>query len=47
VRKGSQPTTTSYDYRPYKVGNIEDVNVPNPAAGTWYVMLGATPATPA
>jgi len=39
VRLGSQPTTTSYDYRPYKIGNNETVTVPNPTAGTWYVML--------
>ena len=26
VRRGSQPTTTSYDYRPYKVGNNETVD---------------------
>lgn len=39
VRRGSQPTTTSYDYRPYKVGNNETVTVENPAAGTWYIML--------
>jgi hypothetical protein len=39
VRRGALPTTTSYDYRPYKVGNEETVNVSNPTAGTWYVML--------
>ncbi|MCU0916500.1 MAG: PPC domain-containing protein, partial [Planctomycetes bacterium] len=39
VRRGTQPTTTSYDYRPYKVGNEETVDVNNPAAGTWYIML--------
>jgi uncharacterized membrane protein len=39
VRKGSLPTTTSYDYRPYKVGNNETVDVNNPAAATWYIML--------
>jgi len=39
VRRNSQPTTTSYDYRPYKVGNNETVTVESPAAGTWYIML--------
>ncbi len=39
VRRGAQPTTTSYDYRPYKVGNNETVQVDNPASGTWYIML--------
>ncbi|MGE5296693.1 MAG: PPC domain-containing protein, partial [Solirubrobacterales bacterium] len=39
VRRGSQPTTSSYDYRPYKVGNNETVTVENPTAGTWYIML--------
>jgi hypothetical protein len=39
VKRGSLPTTTSYDYRPYKVGNNETVDVNDPAAGTWYIML--------
>ncbi len=39
VRRDSEPTTTSYDYRPYKIGNEETVTVGKPAAGTWYVML--------
>ncbi len=39
VRLGAQPTTTSYDYRPYKVGNNETVDVNDPAGGTWYIML--------
>ncbi len=39
VKRGSLPTTTSYDYRPYKVGNNETVDVNNPASGTWYIML--------
>jgi hypothetical protein len=39
VRRGSQPTTSSYDYRPYKVGNNETVTVANPTAGTWYILL--------
>jgi hypothetical protein len=39
VKRGSLPTTTSYDYRPYKVGNNETVEVDNPASGTWYIML--------
>jgi len=39
VRRGALPTTTSYDYRPYKVGNEETVAVSSPAAGTWYIML--------
>jgi hypothetical protein len=39
VRRGSKPTLTSYDYRPYLIGNDETVEVADPAAGTWYVML--------
>ncbi len=39
VRKNTEPTTTTYDYRPYKVGNNETVSVENPEAGTWYIML--------
>ncbi|MBN2133416.1 MAG: pre-peptidase C-terminal domain-containing protein [Sedimentisphaerales bacterium] len=41
VRKGAAPTTTTYDYRPYKVGNNETVVVENPQAGTWHIMLKA------
>ncbi len=39
VKYGSQPTTSSYDYRPYLTGNNETVTVSNPAAGDWYIML--------
>ena len=39
VRRGSLPTITAYDYRPYRVGNEETVTVASPAAGTWYIML--------
>jgi len=39
VRRGSLPTTTAYDYRPYEVGNNETVTVANPDAGTWFIML--------
>jgi hypothetical protein len=39
VRKGSKPTLTGYDYRPYLIGNNETVEVAEPAAATWYIML--------
>jgi hypothetical protein len=39
VRFGALPTTTSYDYRPYKAGNEETVTVASPVAGVWYIML--------
>jgi serine protease len=38
VRKGTAPTRTVYDYRPYIDGNNELVTA-TPSAGTWYVML--------
>lgn len=41
VRQGQRPTTRSYDYRPYLFGNEETVNVNNPQAGTWYIMIRA------
>ena len=44
VRKGAQPTPTSWDYRPYLVGNNETVQIPSPAAATWYIMLKARQA---
>jgi Zn-dependent metalloprotease len=41
VRLGSQPTLSSYNYRPYLSGNNESVNVTNPAAGDWYISIYA------
>lgn len=39
VRAGSEPTTTTYDCRPYKGGNSEECSIDNPTAGTYHVML--------
>jgi serine protease len=39
VRRGSQPTTSTYDCRPYRAGNAESCSFTNPQAGTWHVML--------
>lgn len=39
VRRGSQPTTSSWDCRPYQSGNNETCSVASPQAGTWHVML--------
>ncbi|MGV6851735.1 MAG: S8 family peptidase [bacterium] len=41
VRLGSQPTTSSYDCRPYKSGNTETCTFANPAAGTWHIGIRA------
>ncbi|MCF7221799.1 M20/M25/M40 family metallo-hydrolase, partial [Marilutibacter chinensis] len=41
VKHGSQPTTSSYDCRPYKSGNSETCSFASPAAGTWHVSLRA------
>ncbi|HEX6084476.1 MAG TPA: M4 family metallopeptidase [Thermoanaerobaculia bacterium] len=41
VKRGSQPTSSSYDYRPYLNGNAESVNVTNPVAGDWYISIYA------
>jgi secreted trypsin-like serine protease len=41
VRKGSQPTTSAYDCRPYKSGNTETCSFSSPASGTWYVSVYA------
>ncbi len=37
VKHGSQPTTSSYDCRPYLSGNDESCNFSNPTDGWWYV----------
>lgn len=39
VRRAAKPTLTLFDYRPYLNGNEETVNMANPAAGDWYIML--------
>ena len=39
VRQGSQPTTSSYNCRPYKNGNTESCVLSNPVSGTWYVSV--------
>ncbi len=41
VKRGSQPTSSSYDYRPYLSGNNETVTVNNPVAGDWYISIYA------
>lgn len=38
VKFGAKPTTSSYDYRPYKWGNNETVNA-TPKTGRYYIML--------
>jgi large repetitive protein len=39
VKRGSRPTTTDYDHRPFLAGNDETVAINNPAAGTWFIMI--------
>ncbi len=41
VRRGAQPTTTTYDCRPYLGGNSETCTFNSPVAGDYYVMLNA------
>ncbi|MFL5357678.1 M20/M25/M40 family metallo-hydrolase [Archangium sp.] len=36
VRFGSQPTTSTYNCRPYLSGNAESCTISAPSAGTWY-----------
>ena len=39
VKRGSQPTTSSYDSRGYTGGNNETLTFSNPASGDWYIAL--------
>ena len=39
VRYGAQPTTSSYNCRPYRNGNNESCSFSNPQAGTWYISI--------
>jgi xanthomonalisin len=41
VKRGSAPTTSSYDCRPYVAGNSETCNISPATAGTYYVMVRA------
>ncbi|NMH60561.1 S8 family serine peptidase [Alteromonas ponticola] len=41
IRYGSQPTTSSYDCRPYENGNEETCSFNNPQAGTWHIGIRA------
>jgi subtilase family serine protease len=41
VRRGSAPTTSTYDCRPYLSGNSETCTINSPVAGTFYVMVNA------
>lgn len=41
VRRGSAPTSATYDCRPYKTGNSETCTFNSPASGTWYVNVRA------
>lgn len=37
IRRGAQPTTSTYDCRPYKSGNTEACPFTNPIADTWHI----------
>lgn len=39
LRFGAEPTTTTYDCRPYKSGNNETCTVTNIQAGTYYLLM--------
>jgi PKD repeat protein len=41
VRRGTQPTTATWDFRPYQGGNDEAVQVAAPESGRWYLMVRA------
>lgn len=37
IRQGAQPTSSTYDCRPYESGNNETCSFNTPAAGTWHI----------
>ena len=37
IKRGVQPTSSSYDCRPYKGGNNESCSFTNPVADTWHI----------
>jgi hypothetical protein len=44
IKRGSKPTTSNWDYRPYQPGNEESLSIGQPEGGTWFVMLKARQA---
>lgn len=41
VRRGSLPTSSAWDCRPFVVGNDENCTLSNPLSGRYYIMLNA------
>lgn len=41
MRLGAQPTTSSWDCRPYRSGNNEVCTFDNPSSGTWHIGIRA------
>lgn len=41
VRRGSNPTTSTYDCRPYKTGSTESCSFTNPVAATYHIGIRA------
>lgn len=41
IRKGAQPTSTTYDCRPFEGGNNETCSFNNPTADTWHIGIYA------
>lgn len=41
VRHGAEPTTTTWDCRPYKSGNVEECVIADPAEGVWHLGVRA------
>ncbi|MCJ8272795.1 MAG: PPC domain-containing protein, partial [Psychrosphaera sp.] len=41
IRAGSQPTSESYECRPWKNGNNETCAINNPVIGTWNIGINA------
>ncbi len=39
VKKGEKPTAKSWDYCPFLHGNNEEVEIQDPAAAAWYIMI--------
>lgn len=39
VRRDAKPTTSAWDYRPYLIGNNENIILTAPKAGTYYVLV--------
>ncbi|RDV37161.1 PKD domain-containing protein [Bradymonadaceae bacterium TMQ3] len=41
LRLGQAPTTSTFDYRPFRYGSNESITLENPQSGEWHILINA------